>query len=62
MKLFISKVERERTVSEEILRSWDRAEFDRQYRRLQEENLTLQRQIEHLQSLLNDVEQQHAQR
>lgn len=56
------KVERERVVTEDIVRSWDRAEFDRQFRRLEEENLVLQRQVEHLQAALNESEQQHAQR
>ena len=56
------QVERERVVTEDILRSWDRAEFDRQFRRLEDENLVLQRQVEHLQALLNESEQQHAQR
>lgn len=45
-----------------MLRSWDRTEFDRQFCRLQEENQTLQKQVEHLQGALNELEQQHAQR
>ena len=49
-------------MTEDILRSWDRAEFDRQFRRIEEENIVLQRQVEHLQSLLNESEHQHAQR
>jgi len=61
-KFLIRKVERERVVTEDIVRSWDRAEFDRQFRRLEEENLVLQRQVEHLQGALNESEQQHAQR
>jgi prefoldin subunit 5 len=56
------KVERERVVTEDIVRSWDRTEFDRQFRRLEEENQILQRQVEHLQAALNESEQQHAQR
>jgi hypothetical protein len=62
IKFLIQKVERERVVTEDIVRSWDRAEFDRQFRRLEEENLVLQRQVEHLQAALNESEQQHAQR
>ncbi len=49
-------------VTEDIIRSWDRTEFDRQFRRLEEENQVLQRQVEHLQAALNESEQQHAQR
>jgi hypothetical protein len=56
------KVERERVVTEDMVRSWDRAEFDRQFHRLEEENQALQRQVENLQSGLNESEQQHAQR
>ena len=56
------QVERERVVTEDMVRSWDRAEFDRQFRRLEEENQTLQRQVEQLQSVLNESEHQHAQR
>jgi hypothetical protein len=56
------KVERERVVTEDIIRTWDRAEIDRQFRRVEGENYTLQRQIENLQVVLNDSEQQYAQR
>ncbi|CAF4826729.1 unnamed protein product [Rotaria sp. Silwood1] len=62
LKKTLDKVERERVVTEDILRSWDRAEFDRQFRRLEEENQALQKQVEHLQAALNESEQQHAQR
>ncbi|CAF3320875.1 unnamed protein product [Rotaria socialis] len=62
LKKTLDKVERERVVTEDIVRSWDRAEFDRQYRRIEEENLALQKQVEHLQAALNESEQQHAQR
>lgn len=62
MILFFKQVERDRLVTEEIIRSWDRAEIDRQFRRIEEENLVLQRQVENLQSVLNESEQQHAQR
>ncbi|CAF2316739.1 unnamed protein product [Rotaria sp. Silwood2] len=37
-------------------------EIDRQFRRVEEENLALQRQIENLQAILNESEHQHAQR
>lgn len=60
--MFFKQVERDRLVTEEIIRSWDRAEIDRQFRRIEEENLVLQRQVENLQSVLNESEQQHAQR
>ncbi len=62
LKKTLDKVERDRVITEDIIRSWDRAEIDRQFRRLEEENQTLQRQIEHLQAALNESEQQHAQR
>ncbi|CAF5183418.1 unnamed protein product, partial [Rotaria magnacalcarata] len=62
LKKTLDKVERERVVTEDIIRSWDRAEFDRQYRRIEEENLALHKQVEHLQAALNESEQQHAQR
>lgn len=56
------QVERERVVTEDIIRSWDRAEFDRQFRRLEEENQLLQHQVEQLQAVLNESEHQQAQR
>ena len=56
------QVERERVVTEDIIRSWDRAEFDRQFRRLEEENQVLQHQVEQLQAVLNESEHQQAQR
>ncbi|CAM4772379.1 unnamed protein product [Rotaria magnacalcarata] len=62
LKKTLDKVERDRLVTEDIVRSWDRAEIDRQFRRVEEENLSLQRQVENLQSVLNESEHQHAQR
>lgn len=59
---FCFQVERERVVTEDIIRSWDRAEIDRQFRRVEEENRSLQRQVEQFQTMLNESEQQHAQR
>ena len=56
------QVERERVFSEDMIRSWDRAEIDRQFRRVDEENQSLMRQVENLQCVLNESEQQHAQR
>ena len=58
----LDKVERERVFSEDMIRSWDRAEIDRQFRRVDEENQSLMRQVENLQCVLNESEQQHAQR
>ncbi len=49
-------------ITEDIIRSWDRAEIDRQFRRVEDENQALLRQIEQLQAVLNDSEHQHAQR
>lgn len=62
LKKTLDKVERDRIITDDILRSWDRAEIDRQFRRIEEENLALQRQVEGLQSVLNESEHQHAQR
>ncbi|CAF3848033.1 unnamed protein product [Rotaria sordida] len=62
LKKTLDKVERDRLITEDIVRSWDRAEIDRQFRRVEEENLTLQRQVENLQAILNESEHQHAQR
>ena len=36
--------------------------LEKQFQRLEEENLMLQRQVQDLQNTLADVEQQHAQR
>ncbi len=58
----LDKVEFDRVITEDIIRSWDRAEIDRQFRRVEDENRALQRQIEHLQAILNNSEHQHAQR
>ncbi len=58
----LDKVEFDRVITEDIIHSWDRAEIDRQFRRVEDENRTLQRQIEHLQAILNNSEHQHAQR
>jgi hypothetical protein len=56
------KVERDRVITEDIIRSWDRTEIDRQFRRVEDENQNLQRQVEQLQTVLNESEHQHAQR
>jgi len=62
LKKTLDKVERDRFVTEDIIRSWDRAEIDRQFRRVEDENHVLQRQVEQLQSVLNESEHQYAQR
>lgn len=62
LKKTLASVERDRVITEDIIRGWDRAEIDRQFRRVEDENYTLQRQIEQLQSVLNESEHQHAQR
>jgi rootletin len=62
LKKTLDKVERDRVITEDIIRSWDRAEIDRQFRRVEEENQHLLRQVEQLQVVLNDSEHQHAQR
>ncbi|CAF0803068.1 unnamed protein product [Rotaria sp. Silwood1] len=62
LKKTLDKVERDRLITEDIIRSWDRAEIDRQFRRVEEENLALQRQVDNLQAILNESEHQHAQR
>ena len=62
LKKTLDQVERDRVITEDIIRSWDRAEIDRQFRRVEEENRALQRQIENLQAILNASEHQHAQR
>ncbi|CAF4752517.1 unnamed protein product, partial [Rotaria sp. Silwood2] len=62
LKKTLDKVEHDRLITEDIIRSWDRAEIDRQFRRVEEENVALQRQIENLQAILNESEHQHAQR
>lgn len=62
LKKTLASVERDRVITEDIIRSWDRAEIDRQFRRVEDENNALQRQVENLQSVLNESEHQHAQR
>ena len=62
LKKTLASVERDRVITEDIVRSWDRAEIDRQFRRVEEENHSLVRQIDQLQLVLNDSEHQHAQR
>jgi rootletin len=62
LKKTLDKVERDRVITEDIIRSWDRAEIDRQFRRVEDENQMLSRQIEQLQAVLNESEHQHAQR
>lgn len=62
LKKTLASVERDRVITEDIIRSWDRAEIDRQFRRVEDENNALQRQVESLQSVLNNSEHQHAQR
>lgn len=58
----VLQVERDRVITEDIIRSWDRSEIDRQFRRVEDENQHLQRQVEQLQTVLNKSEHQHAQR
>ena len=56
------KVEREKLQQEEIAKSTNQSCYEKQFMRLEEENLMLQRQVQDLQNTLADVEQQHAQR
>ena len=56
------KVEREKLQQEEMAKSTSQNALEKQFQRLEEENLMLQRQVQDLQNTLADVEQQHAQR
>ena len=60
----LNQVEREKLVTEELAHKsiHDREGIDRNFQRMEEDNITLQRQLQELQAHLGEAEQAHAQR